>query len=191
MASPRRTRASRTRPRPPPRRAGERPTPPPPPPATTKPEATETAEGSVLGVRASSGCLPAPQKLQSHGIGRLRLGRRPSETLLRNSRPVTGHPGLVAWCVSGNGRVVAALAKNGTVRFIASTATSSKARGIAPGSSTRRLAHKGLRKLARDLFVTRRGTKAVIGIAGKHVQFVGVADRGLLTHARQLRLYAV
>jgi hypothetical protein len=86
-----------------------------PAPANTKPEATEQ---SVLGVRASASCLPAPQKVSSRGIGRFRLGQRVDATLMRDGRRV-GHAKRYEWCVSGGGKLIAIFTTKNRVQLVA------------------------------------------------------------------------
>ncbi|MFL5893880.1 MAG: hypothetical protein ACJ76Z_02050, partial [Thermoleophilaceae bacterium] len=159
------------------------------PPANTQPEASESG---VLGARATRPCLPAGQLVSSRGIGKFRLGHRPSQTIRSSGAAVHGQKGVLVWCVRGGGRILVAFSKRGDARLIASTAPTSSARGITVGDSVREIRRKyrDSRRLSGGLMLSHDGsTRIVFTLTGKHVHSIAVVDRRLLKSRVLMRRY--
>ncbi len=138
----------------------------------------------------AKGCRSGPAKVGAKGLGGIRLGRR-WETLLRRVGQPQARTRAWTWCVRGkrNKRAadVAELDVKGKVELVASTARGRSARGIAVGSSSRRL--RGVARPVGAGIHVRRVGKAYYVYSAKSgkVRAVGATTRSLARSRKKLR----
>ena len=136
-------------------------------------------------------CLARRAPIGPRGVGRVRLGstrrrllRLPVRTRARTRRTLT-------WCVKrSRGRVTAVLSPRGRARLVVTTARSHGNRGVRPGRTTRTLrAYRRRTQIASGLFRASPHSPRLIGVRGRRVRYLAVADRRLLSDRRSLRRY--
>jgi hypothetical protein len=136
-------------------------------------------------------CLARKAPIGPRNIGRVRLGytrrrllRLPVRTRARTRR-------TLSWCVKrSRGRVTAVLSPRGRARLVVTTARSHGNRGVRPGRTTRTLrAYRRRTQIAPGLFRASPHSPRLIGIRGRRVRYLAVADRRLLRNRRSLRRY--
>jgi arylsulfatase A-like enzyme len=142
-------------------------------------------------VEPSPACLVAPLAVGRLALGRLRLGSLRTAVLSRAGSP--RRTGARAWryCARGGGSAHAVFAPGGRVRLLATTAATSGARGVRPGSSVARLRREYPRavRLSRGLVAAGRRSRLVFGVSGSRVRFVALADHPLRRDVRELARY--
>ena len=117
------------------------------------------------------------------GAGGVRLGMRRGAARAKLGAPTTESARYMTWCMTGGGRLVAALDRSGAsgrVVFVLTDAPPFDARGFRTGSKASK-ARKRLRNeraiARRVLAMTRRGDVLVAGLASGRVTFLASASR--------------
>jgi hypothetical protein len=147
-------------------------------------------------------CLPRRLRIGARRIGPIRLGQTRSQLLGLRVLPFRKTRRSFRYCVAGprraararavrrsRGRVKVVFSRRGHVALVATTARTHRKRGIHPGSPLRALsrAFPGRLTLAGHLFRTGPRSLRAIGLHGRRVRFIAVADRRLLRSGRALK----
>jgi hypothetical protein len=116
-----------------------------------------------------AGCRPARAKASSRGLAGARLGAGTSALLRRAGQPRARGARRWSWC-AGNGRLSVALTPAGRVALVGATARGHKARGIHPGTKSKRAKRgtrafgAGIRKRGRYVYVLRKGRVRAVAV---------------------------
>jgi hypothetical protein len=142
---------------------------------------------------ASAGCLARRPRVTSQGIGRVRLGDTRARMTARAGAPAARTARVSRFCVRGGGRVAAVFSStsaNGRARFVATSAPGARWGKTRVRSSLRTLrrGHVRLRRAGPGLYrVGTRRSRVFVGVRGKRVAFLAVADRLTATRAARVR----
>jgi arylsulfatase A-like enzyme len=136
-------------------------------------------------------CLRSPLRVGRLGLGQLRLGSLRTAVLTRAGSPRRAGARAWSYCARPRGSAYAAFSPGGRVRLAATTATTSGARGVRPGSSLARLrrAYPRARRLSRGLVAAGPRSRLVFGMSGSRVRFVALADHPLRSDRSELGRY--
>lgn len=140
------------------------------------------------------GCRPGGERFTTVGLGPgLRLGDSTVAALYRAGQPLARPGRSYRYCVTGStagaAGVTAVFNARGRIAMIASTAPGSRASGIAPGASARRLGRRA-RRLIPGVWVGRRlrtGARYVYGVRGGGVGLVAITGAPELRRPARLR----
>ena len=155
--------------------------------AARVPNGTEPEEGE------RTRCVARGLKIGPSSIGRLTLRATRDRVGRSLGPPARTARGVLRFCVTGGGSVLAAFTPMGRVGFAATTAKGHKRQGIGRGSTLRSLQRKHGKRLRRVLPGVYRvaGTKtsqhAVFGVKKGRVNFVAIADTKLVRSTKALR----
>jgi hypothetical protein len=136
-------------------------------------------------------CLARRSPIGPRNIGRVRLGLTRRRLLALRLRSPRRTRRTLRWCVKrSRGRVTAVLSPRGRARLVVTTAPAHGNRRVRPGGRVSALgAYPGRVSLGGGLYRATPRSPRLIGIRGGRVQFIAVADRGLLRSPRALRRY--
>jgi hypothetical protein len=129
-------------------------------------------------------CLPRRWRVGSSSIGLVRLGRTQAQTLARVGAPSRRTARTFRYCVRGGGRVLVAFSGRDAARLVVTTAHR-RAR-IGRGSRLSTLSRRNPRRMGGGFY---RTGQVVFRVRRGRVQYVAVADRGLVRSTRLLRRY--
>ena len=145
---------------------------------------------------SARGCLARRAPIGPANVGRVRLRlTRPRALSAIKPRPVRRGSRVDRWCVKrSSGRVSAVYSSRSArarARLVKTTARGHRFRGIRRGVTVRRLRARfpAARRVTRGIYRARPRSRRIFGTRAGHVRFMGVADRRLLAHRRQLRRY--
>jgi hypothetical protein len=155
------------------------------------PEVWPGAAGAGAGApgAAARGCLSRSAPIGRKGIGRVRIGMTRTALARRLPAPQRKTKRSWRWCVKGaKGMVSAAFSKSGRVALVGTTAPR---RGVAPGSSARRLrrAYPHRTSVGRSIVRANPRSTRIFGIRGGKVRHVAITTARTIAHARVLRGY--
>jgi hypothetical protein len=141
---------------------------------------------------ASTRCFPRRLRVGPRSIGRLSLRTTRAVVGRRLGPPARTARGVLRFCVTGGGRVLAAFDARGRVSFAATTALRHRRLNIGRGSSTKALQRRFGRHLRSALPGVRRvaggpSRQLLFGVRGGRVTFVAVADSALARNRTALR----
>ncbi len=155
--------------------------------AARVPNGTEPEEGE------RTRCVARGLKIGPSSIGRLTLRTTRDRVGRSLGPPARTARGVLRFCVTGGGSVLAAFTPKGRVGFAATTAKGHKRQGIGRGSTLRSLQRKHGKRLRRVLPGVYRvaGPKTsehvVFGVKKGRVNFVAIADAKLVRSTKALR----
>lgn len=168
--------------------------PPPPlrrPPSVAAPGAADAGSPAARRPRARR-CLPRRVRVGRRSLAGVALRARGGQVARRVGSPLRRRLGTWRWCVRGGGKAIAVFSRNGGALFAASTARGHRRGAARPGISLRTLKRifrrAGLRRVRGQVYVVRRGSSRglVLGVRGRRVRYIAVADRVLLRSPRLL-----
>jgi hypothetical protein len=142
--------------------------------------------------QARTRCFPRRLRIGPRSVGRLSLRSTRNAVGRRLGPPARTARGVLRFCVTGGGSVLAAFDARGRVSFAATTASRHRRLGIGRGSLVKALQRRFGRRLRSSLPGIRRvaggsSRQLLFGVRGRRVTFVAVADSALTRNRATLR----